>query len=61
MCFWWLIIVLLILSLGSYPAYPYSRRWGYYPAGGFFIFLLILLFIWWMAWLPGWGQYRYWR
>ena len=29
-----LVVVLLLLSLGSFPAWPYSRGWGYYPSGG---------------------------
>ena len=32
---WLLIIVLLILSVSSAPVYPYSRRWGYYPAADY--------------------------
>ena len=29
-----LLVVLLVLSLGSLPSWPYSRGWGYYPSGG---------------------------
>ena len=29
-----LIIVLILILLGSIPAWPYSRGWGYYPSGG---------------------------
>jgi len=35
-----LLIVLLILSL---PTWPYSGAWGFYPSGGLGIVLLILL------------------
>lgn len=38
-----LLVILLILSIGSYPAWPYSRGWGYYPSGGLGLVLLILL------------------
>jgi hypothetical protein len=38
-----LIVVLVLLAAGSYPAWPYSRGWGYYPSGGLFVLLLILL------------------
>jgi hypothetical protein len=35
-----LVIVLLILSL---PTWPYSAAWGIYPSGGLGIVLLIVL------------------
>jgi hypothetical protein len=35
-----LVIVLLILSL---PTWPYSAAWGFYPSGGLGIVLLIVL------------------
>jgi len=38
-----LLIILLVLSLGSYPAWPYSRGWGYYPSGGLGLVVLILV------------------
>jgi hypothetical protein len=38
-----LLIVLLISLIGSVPAWPYSRGWGYYPSGGLGLVLLILL------------------
>ena len=60
MCFWLLVIFLLISLIASVPTYPYSRTWGYYPAGGIFFFLLLLFVLWWMAWLPAWGTYPYW-
>lgn len=38
-----LLVILLILSIGSYPAWPYSRGWGYYPSSGLGLILLILV------------------
>jgi uncharacterized protein DUF3309 len=41
-----LLILVILFLVGSVPAWPYSRRWGYYPSGFFslvFIILLILL------------------
>ena len=38
-----LLIVLVLLLLGSLPAWPHSRDWGYRPSGGFGIVLLILV------------------
>ncbi len=40
-----LLIVLLILMIGSAPAWPYSRGWGYAPSGGLGTILLILLIL----------------
>jgi hypothetical protein len=40
-----LLIVLLLLLLGSVPAYPYSRNWGYYPSGGLGLVLVIVLIL----------------
>jgi hypothetical protein len=39
------IIILLVLVFGTFPAYPYSRNWGYYPAGGLGTILLIVLIL----------------
>ena len=38
-----LLIILLVLALGAFPAWPYSRNWGYYPSGGLGLILLIIL------------------
>jgi hypothetical protein len=38
-----LIIILLMLLLGSLPAWPYSSGWGYYPSGGLGLVLLIVV------------------
>ncbi|HEY2786160.1 MAG TPA: DUF3309 family protein [Fimbriiglobus sp.] len=38
-----LLIVLVLLLLGSFPAYPYSRRWGYGPSGLVSVLLAVLL------------------
>ena len=38
-----LLIVLVLLLLGAFPAWPYSRGWGYYPSGGLGLVLLIVL------------------
>ena len=41
-----IIIILLILMFASFPAYPYSRGWGYYPSGGLGTILLIIIILW---------------
>jgi hypothetical protein len=41
-----LIILLLVMALGSLPAWPYSRGWGYYPSSGLaVVFVLVLLLV----------------
>ena len=40
------IIILLLLVFGTFPAFPYSRNWGYYPAGGLGTILLIVVILW---------------
>jgi hypothetical protein len=40
-----LLVVLLVLSLGSFPSWPYSRNWGYYPSGGLGLVVVILLIL----------------
>jgi hypothetical protein len=38
-----LIVVLLLLLLGAWPAWPHSRSWGYYPSGALGLILAIVL------------------
>jgi len=38
-----LLILLLILLIGSVPAWGYSRSWGYYPSGTVGTILIILI------------------
>ena len=38
-----LVIVLLMLLLGAWPSWPYSRSWGYAPTGIFGLLVVILL------------------
>jgi hypothetical protein len=38
-----LLVVLLLLSMGALPTWPYSRSWGYYPSGGLGLVVIILL------------------
>jgi hypothetical protein len=41
-----LLVVVLLLALGSAPAWPYSRDWGYAPSGGAALIAgIILLFL----------------
>lgn len=38
-----LLIILLLLLIGAVPAWPYSRDWGYRPASGIGVLLVILV------------------
>jgi len=49
-----LLIVLVVLVLGSVPAYPYSRSWGYGPSGILGLLLVVLLVLMLMGTIP-WG------
>ena len=42
-----LIVLLVILLIGAFPAWPYSRSWGYYPSGflGLVVLIVLLLFL----------------
>jgi hypothetical protein len=41
-----LLILLLLLVVGTAPAWPHSRNWGYYPSSGLgIVFVIILLLI----------------
>jgi hypothetical protein len=40
-----LLIVLILLLIGAFPAWPYSSGWGYYPVGGIGLILLIVLIL----------------
>jgi hypothetical protein len=38
-----LLIILILLLIGSLPAWPYSTGWGYYPSGGLGLILIIII------------------
>ena len=40
-----LMILLVLLLVGSLPTWPYSSGWGYYPAGGLGVVLLVMLVV----------------
>lgn len=40
-----LLIILILLLIGAFPRWPYSREWGYYPFGGIGFILLIILIL----------------
>jgi hypothetical protein len=40
-----LLIILILLLIGAFPAWPYSADWGYFPSGGLGIILLIVVIL----------------
>ena len=40
-----LLIVLILLLIGAFPAWPHSKRWGYGPSGGLGLLVVILLIL----------------
>lgn len=38
-----LLILVILLVIGAFPAWPYSSGWGYYPSGGLGLVLVIVL------------------
>jgi len=40
-----LIILLVILLIGGFPAWPHSANWGYGPSGLIGVLLVILLIL----------------
>jgi hypothetical protein len=37
------VIALVVMLIAVFPAWPYSRNWGYYPSAGVSVVLMILL------------------
>ncbi len=46
-----LLVVVVLMLLGALPAWPHSRRWGYYPSGGLGLVLLVLVVMMLTGWL----------
>jgi hypothetical protein len=38
-----LLVVLVLLLVGAFPTWPYSREWGYYPSGTLGLLVIVLL------------------
>ncbi len=38
-----LLIVLLLILIGAFPSWPYSRGWGYYPTGIVGVLVIVLV------------------
>ena len=40
-----LLIVVLLLLFGALPTWPYSRGWGYFPAGTLTTVLVVVILL----------------
>ena len=40
-----LLLLLVIMAIGSAPAWPHSRNWGFYPSGGIGIVVIVLVIL----------------
>jgi hypothetical protein len=49
-----LLIILILLLIGGFPSWPYSRSWGYGPSGLLGLLLVILLVLLILDFVP-WG------
>lgn len=47
-----LLIILILLLVGTVPAWPHSRSWGYRPSGGLGLVLVILLILVLLGYIP---------
>lgn len=40
-----LIVILVLLLIGAFPSWGYSRSWGYYPSGLLGVVLVIVVIL----------------
>ena len=40
-----LLVLLILMLIGAFPAWPHSKNWGYYPSGGLGLLLAILIIL----------------
>jgi hypothetical protein len=40
-----LLIILILMLLGTLPAWPHSRSWGYGPSGGLGLIVVIIIIL----------------
>ena len=39
------LIVIFLMLIGAFPAWPHSRQWGYGPSGSLGLVLVVLLLL----------------
>ena len=40
-----LLVLLILMAIGAFPRWGYSRDWGYFPSGGLGLVVLVLLIL----------------
>lgn len=40
---WLILLIVILLLVGAFPAWPYSRGWGYFPSGALGVILVIIV------------------
>jgi len=40
-----LLVLLILMLVGAFPAWPHSKNWGYYPSGGLGLVVAVLLIL----------------
>ncbi|WP_322010506.1 DUF3309 family protein [Paraburkholderia sp. J12] len=38
-----LLVIVILLLIGAFPAWPYSRSWGYAPSGTLGVIVVVLV------------------
>ncbi len=38
-----LLIALIMMLVGAFPAWPHSKNWGYYPSSGLGLLVVVLV------------------
>lgn len=41
-----LLVILILMLVGTFPAWPHSSQWGYGPSGTLGTILIIVLILW---------------
>jgi len=52
-----LLIILILLLVGGFPAWPHSRNWGYGPSGILGLLVVILIVV--LLFNPGYWGFHY--
>jgi hypothetical protein len=40
-----LLVILVLILIGSLPAWPHSQNWGYFPSGGLGLVVVVLVIL----------------
>jgi hypothetical protein len=38
-----LLVLVVLMLIGAFPAWPHSRNWGYYPSSGLGALMVVLV------------------